>query len=86
MNILNNGLIFEILGNEVLIIGHTKEKIEEIVIPSQIDGYPVTNIGYYAFCNCKKLTNWPPQACDFSHELGGFFYFNFIIFYVEKIY
>lgn len=57
MNILNNGLIFEILGNEVLIIGHTKEKIEEIVIPSQIDGYPVTNIGYYAFCNCKSLTN-----------------------------
>ena len=132
MSTLNDGLIFDIHDNIVYIMGHADLDVESIIIPSEINGYPVkiiderafasyrklknvilpntiieirsaafydcedlidinipdsfNTIGHAIFYNCTNLTNWPPQACDFSHELGGFFYFNFIIFYVEKIY
>lgn len=38
----------------------------EIVIPSEIDGLPVTSIGSYAFHNCSRLTSVtiPDRDCD----------------------
>lgn len=31
--------------------------VTEVVIPSEIEGYPVTSIREYAFSGCKKLTS-----------------------------
>ena len=45
---------YEISNGEVIITNCDKN-VTEVVIPSEIEGYPVTAIGEYAFYNCKKL-------------------------------
>ena len=36
-------------------ISNCDESVTEVVIPSEIDGLPVTSIGYEAFCECWIL-------------------------------
>ena len=47
---------YSILGDTVAITGYTGSDTE-IVIPSEIDGLPVSRIGNQAFCQCEKLEN-----------------------------
>lgn len=52
----DNGLVYSVVnGNSVKITGYIGEETE-IVIPSEIDGYPVTSIGGSAFCDYYELT------------------------------
>ena len=37
----------------------------EVVIPAEIEGYPVTNIGDYAFYNCSSLTRHPEPYSEY---------------------
>jgi len=39
------------------VTGHTDELNTEIVIPADLNGCPVTTIGYRAFINCSELTS-----------------------------
>ncbi|MBR7084213.1 MAG: fibronectin type III domain-containing protein, partial [Oscillospiraceae bacterium] len=41
----------------VEISGATDRKLTEAVIPAEIDGLPVTSIGWWAFSNCTSLTS-----------------------------
>ena len=47
---------YYINSNEITITGCTTD-VTEIEIPKEIDGYPVTVIGDFAFDNCKNLKN-----------------------------
>lgn len=49
-----DGLVYEINNEMVTITGYTGSATE-ISIPSEIDGYPVTNIGHNAFSNCYEI-------------------------------
>lgn len=42
-------------GERVVIDGLTDETLKEVVIPKELDGYPVIEIGDGAFKNCKQL-------------------------------
>ena len=59
---LDNGLVYKIhedhkyYGDHAEITGYVGNATE-VVIPAQIDGYPVTIIGYDAFLDCSSLTN-----------------------------
>ncbi len=44
-------------GGAIEITGCNKDAAGELVIPAEIDGYPVKEIGYDAFYNCDKLTS-----------------------------
>lgn len=46
-----------VLGDGTVKIDDYKGDDEEIVIPSEIDGKKVTEIGENAFCNCSSLTS-----------------------------
>ncbi len=50
-------LKYEKYADYVEISGVTDKKITEAVIPAEIDGFPVTNIGYNAFAYCSNLTS-----------------------------
>lgn len=50
-----DGLTYTISDGEVTITGCDVSKSGELVIPSVLDGYPVTGIGIYAFRYCKNL-------------------------------
>jgi len=51
-----NGLIWrEEPGETVTITGVTDKTVTELTVPAEIDGKPVTAIGYYAFLNCAAL-------------------------------
>ena len=51
-----NGLTWqEESGETVTIIGVTDSTVTELTVPAEIDGKPVTAIGYYAFQNCAAL-------------------------------
>ncbi len=43
--------------NEAIITGTKNKNVKKIVIPSKIDEYKVTEIGYYAFGDYKNLTD-----------------------------
>ena len=47
-------LEYEVINNEVKITGY-KGSSQRIDIPEEIDGYPVTSIGYAAFRDCESL-------------------------------
>ena len=53
---LDDGLVYEILDNHVEITGYEGVSTE-IVIPSEIEGLPVTSIGDMAFANFYSLTS-----------------------------
>ncbi|MBQ8209253.1 MAG: leucine-rich repeat domain-containing protein [Clostridia bacterium] len=44
-----DGLVYEIIDNEISIVGYTKDIASDVLIPDSIDGYPVTEISYHAF-------------------------------------
>ncbi len=50
------GLEYRIDGGCVTITGYTEELPANLVIPSAIEGYPVTTIAVQAFYNCENLT------------------------------
>ena len=50
-------LEYEMVGNGIKITACKKTVEGEFVIPSEIDGYPVTSIGFQAFYGCKSLTS-----------------------------
>ena len=49
-----DGLVYVIEGDQVTINGYTGSA-SEIALPDEVDGYPVTAIGDYAFSNCEHL-------------------------------
>lgn len=53
-----NGLTYEVNedGNGI-IITDCNVRVEEIVIPDEIEDLPVTSIGTFAFANCESLTS-----------------------------
>ena len=44
-------------GDSVIISGYTDNLPAELVIPAEIDGLPVSDIGQFAFGNCDKLVS-----------------------------
>lgn len=50
-------LTYAVNNEEVTITGCNKTVSGEIIIPSSIEGYPVTSIGDKAFENCKEITS-----------------------------
>ena len=50
-------LEYSIYNGKVTITDCNETASGELVIPSKIDGYPVTSIGNYAFYNCRSLKN-----------------------------
>ncbi len=50
-------LTYQINNNEVTITGCDRSTIGEMIIPSRIEGYPVTKIGAEAFMNCAGITS-----------------------------
>lgn len=55
-NIYEN-LKYSFLDDGTIEITGCDKSVTEIVIPSEIDGVPVTSIGYSAFYDCEKLTS-----------------------------
>ena len=53
---LDNGLMYEVYEDHVEITGYYGDD-EEVVIPAQIEGLPVTVIGSWAFSECYSLTS-----------------------------
>ena len=49
-------LTYKIADGEVTITGYTDELPADLVIPATIEGYPVTQIGGWAFEDCSSLT------------------------------
>ncbi len=70
---LPKGLVYEIADGEVTITGYTDEIPAELVIPSTIEGYPVTTIGHDAFFECPLTAVTIPDSvtyigsCAFSY-------------------
>lgn len=50
-------LTYSVSGGEVTITGCSQSAEGELVIPSEIDGYPVTSIHREAFYRCRKITS-----------------------------
>ena len=53
--------LYALKGENAVIRGYlgdgvTKVKVDTLEIPSEVDGYPVTEIGEYAFCDNKMVT------------------------------
>ena len=53
----NPNLKYKIEGDTVTITGYDKKVSGELIIPSVIEGNPVTSIGTQAFSKCTSLTN-----------------------------
>jgi hypothetical protein len=49
-------LTYTVENGEVTITGCNKDAKGELVVPDEIEGYPVTSIGHNAFSGCNKLT------------------------------
>lgn len=60
-------LTFEMSNNQITITGY-KGNISDVVIPSEIDDYPVTAISNNAFSNCKTLKSI--KISDSINKLG----------------
>lgn len=60
-------LTFEMSNNQITITGY-KGNITDVVIPSEIDDYPVTAISDNAFSNCKTLKSI--KLSDSINKLG----------------
>jgi len=68
----NQGLKYEITEGEICITGHTDELPSEVVIPAEIEGVPVTSIGFLAFSECKNLTSISLPDSVTSISAGAF--------------
>ena len=57
-------LYYEVNGGEITITD-CNTSVTTVEIPSEIDGYPVTTIGDYAFADCYDLINIiiPDSVC-----------------------
>ncbi len=51
------GMKYRKYADHVEITGHTDDLPSKVIIPSEIDGLPVTSIGEWAFCGCSGLTS-----------------------------
>ena len=72
--ISENVFIYSFSDNGTISIrGLLDEQLEEVYIPQQIGGYPVTSIGASAFSNCSRLTvvTIPESVRDIGE--GAFF-------------
>ncbi len=56
-NVEYNNFEYTVGENEVIIDKFKDKGATEAIIPSEIDGYPVTEIGEYAFYGCTGLTS-----------------------------
>ena len=65
-------LSYKVMKNQVIILGLRKD-VEEIIIPNEIDGKPVTEIADYAFAysDIKKITQEDPQNSQIN-KLGRY--------------
>ena len=52
-----NGMAYTIANGEATITGYTADLPANVVIPSTVEGYPVTAIGDEAFYDCSSLTS-----------------------------
>ena len=50
-------LKYELIDNEVEITGYKEGLSGDITLPAEIEGYPVTKIGRYAFDSCSDITS-----------------------------
>ena len=67
--LLDSGLQYKVYKDHVEITGYTGDT-EEVVIPAEIDGLPVTSIGYSAFSFCTSLTSItiPDSVTSIGHS------------------
>lgn len=59
---VSDDLVYEIVDGHV-VITDCRETATQVVIPAQIEGYPVTHIGSAAFRDCKQLTSVTLPDC-----------------------
>ena len=52
----DQGLSYEIINEQVTVTGYEGDA-KEVVIPAEIEGYPVTAIGDRAFYGCSLITD-----------------------------
>jgi hypothetical protein len=57
VSVENPNLKYEIKGDSLTITGCDKKASGELIIPSVIEGNPVTSIGFSAFRDCTSLTS-----------------------------
>ena len=55
--LVQGGLMYEIADGEATVTGYTDDLPADLVIPSTIEGYPVTTIREGAFASCASLTS-----------------------------
>ena len=70
-------LTYEIADGEVTITDCDTSISGELTIPETIEGYPVTDIGEWAFENCTELTNVKIPDSVINIGSGAFQYCNF---------
>ena len=70
-------LTYEIADGEVTITDCNTSISGELTIPETIEGYPVTDIGEWAFENCTELTNVKIPDSVINIGSGAFQYCNF---------
>ena len=76
---------YKIENNEVTIIEVKDKSLTVIDIPEFIDGYPVTNIGEYAFCRCFYLYDIKIPKSVNNIDFSALYYFNSQYINGEKI-
>ncbi len=74
--LVRGGLEFELNGSksEYTVIGKKDYEVKSIVIPSEIDGIPVTKISERAFYNCTELISI--EIPDSVKEIGWYAFYN----------
>lgn len=57
MNNTLNNLVYKIANGQVVIFGCNMLAKGDLVIPAEIEGFPVTSISKWAFYDCRNLTS-----------------------------
>lgn len=76
---------YKIENNEVTIIETMDKSLTVIDIPEFIEGYPVTNIGEFAFCRCFSLYDIKIPKSVNNIDFHALYYFNSQYINGEKI-